>query len=145
LNPGRRGGKPATNRLSYGAASLYIKEKGYILWASSITLTKIGLVVSETKHKDKTTDGLLPSGFICLKIVLTMFGKSSIFWEITQYSPFKVDRRFGGTCRDLFFSILHRMPTNQAQDLSSIFLGSLPTTTYHFAPVFFPDQHKQPS
>jgi hypothetical protein len=24
--------------------------------------------------------------------------KSSIFWDITPYSPLKVDRRFGGTC-----------------------------------------------
>jgi hypothetical protein len=27
LNPGRRGGKPATNRLSYGAALHFLKKK----------------------------------------------------------------------------------------------------------------------
>jgi hypothetical protein len=25
--------------------------------------------------------------------------KSSLFWDITQCSPLKVNRRFGGTCR----------------------------------------------
>jgi hypothetical protein len=29
LNPGRRGGKPATNRLSYGAALFLVDSKGF--------------------------------------------------------------------------------------------------------------------
>jgi hypothetical protein len=31
LNPGRRGGKPATNRLSYGAAYIGVHDKFNIL------------------------------------------------------------------------------------------------------------------
>jgi hypothetical protein len=36
LNPGRRGGKPATNRLSYGAADLFLLGVLYVVSARSI-------------------------------------------------------------------------------------------------------------
>jgi hypothetical protein len=38
LNPGRRGGKPATNRLSYGAAMLYLHK--YQLFVQSAVYQK---------------------------------------------------------------------------------------------------------
>jgi hypothetical protein len=40
-------------------------------------------------------------GSICVRFeVLTAMGmKSTVFCDITPYSPLKVNRRFGGTCR----------------------------------------------
>jgi hypothetical protein len=40
LNPGRRGGKPATNRLSYGAAIVALSTNIYFFRVDQCTLTK---------------------------------------------------------------------------------------------------------
>jgi hypothetical protein len=36
LNPGRRDGKPATNRLSYGAANTEVEEEFYLLGYNNV-------------------------------------------------------------------------------------------------------------
>jgi hypothetical protein len=33
------------------------------------------------------------------EVITAVVMKSTIFWDITPYSPLKVNRRFGGTCR----------------------------------------------
>jgi hypothetical protein len=63
-NPGRRGGKPATNRLSYGTAS-------YILLHSLAFSNMIKIVRFE--------------------VLTAVVMKSSIFWDITSCSSFKVN------------------------------------------------------
>jgi hypothetical protein len=45
-NLGRRGGKPATNRLSYGAAKLYINFTLYIQWRIEIWVERVACLYS---------------------------------------------------------------------------------------------------
>jgi hypothetical protein len=33
------------------------------------------------------------------EVLIAVVMKSSIFWDLTQCSPLKFNRRFGGTCR----------------------------------------------
>jgi hypothetical protein len=42
--------------------------------------------------------------------------KSPIFWDITQCSPLKVDRRFGGKCRPHLQGIRMSHPRNQHEE-----------------------------
>jgi hypothetical protein len=46
MNPGRRGGKPATNRLSYGAAKTNIFSQGSAGFKATIDLKKCIKVMS---------------------------------------------------------------------------------------------------
>jgi hypothetical protein len=43
----------------------------------------------------RATTKITSAGFEVLTVVIM---KSSIFWDITPYSPLKIDQRFGGTC-----------------------------------------------
>jgi hypothetical protein len=64
-DPGRRGGKPATNLLRYGTARPMLRT----YWRLEF------------------------------EVLTTVVTKSAIFWGMTPWSPLKVIRHFGGTCR----------------------------------------------
>jgi hypothetical protein len=44
VNPGRRGGKPATNRLSYGAAKLRVKSMANVYTINSMGLSLVDII-----------------------------------------------------------------------------------------------------
>jgi hypothetical protein len=52
------------------------------------------------------TDGWIYVSYVGFEVFTAGDMKRSIFWNITPYSPFKVNRRFGGTCRPHLLSWL---------------------------------------
>jgi hypothetical protein len=107
-NPGRRGGKPATNRLIYGTALLdvtvvlkyfravRVKCRLLIQLRRDWSLKKIVVIFFVVRAPNLTV--FLPPysdhWFVKFKKWIIF---SSIFWDITLYSPVMVNRRFGGT------------------------------------------------
>jgi hypothetical protein len=46
--------------------------------------------------------------------------KASIFWHIPPYSPLKVNRRFGGTCRPIFRAMWRHFPQKRQLPLNGL-------------------------
>jgi hypothetical protein len=55
LNPGRRGGKPATNRFSYGAAHIGISDQSTVMSTLIITIQMTCMVIRNCQQISKLT------------------------------------------------------------------------------------------
>jgi hypothetical protein len=91
LNPGRRGGKPATNRLSYGAAL-------FLGYTSMLVEFRISLLIFCPRYRH-IKDELLWSVNICLDSMLRYSYRSGGGWCI----GFKQGSKFGCFWRVLLF------------------------------------------
>jgi hypothetical protein len=67
----------------------FIKVGGMPLWSSMIDFIVLKFLIKNYPNQDIF-------GFVILIAVVI---KSTVFWDITPYSPLKVNRTFGGKCR----------------------------------------------